>query len=176
MEDMTLRTERIELRAVRDEDVDRRGGDGHRNVCLDPPWPGELILDVVQDDIVYVEVLYRPTLCCGPMGNASLRGPQYGVDLRHFVLWLRTSHNPARDRRRADAPVPGSVNVRTGKAYLGAGYAPATINHRICIVTAQHPGAGSLPARSRSPRSRRRVRRRTPRGQPKLVSRAPLAA
>ena len=38
-------------------------GDGHRNVCLDAPWPGYLILDVVNDDIVYVEVLYRSPLC-----------------------------------------------------------------------------------------------------------------
>ena len=38
-------------------------GDGHRNVCLDPPWPGYLVLDVVQDSIVYVEVLYRSPLC-----------------------------------------------------------------------------------------------------------------
>jgi len=38
-------------------------GDGHRNVCLDAPWPGYLILDVVHDNIVYVEVLYRSPLC-----------------------------------------------------------------------------------------------------------------
>lgn len=37
-------------------------GDGHRNVCLDAPWPGYLILDVVHDDIMYVEVLYRSPL------------------------------------------------------------------------------------------------------------------
>jgi hypothetical protein len=37
-------------------------GNGHRNVCLDAPWPGYLILDVVHDDIVHVEVLYRPLL------------------------------------------------------------------------------------------------------------------
>lgn len=37
-------------------------GDGHRNVCLDAPWPGYLILDVVHDGIVYVEVLYRSPL------------------------------------------------------------------------------------------------------------------
>ncbi|MFG2039079.1 hypothetical protein [Dactylosporangium sp. NPDC048998] len=37
-------------------------GDGHRNVCLDAPWPGYLILDVLHDDIVYVEVLYRTPL------------------------------------------------------------------------------------------------------------------
>ncbi|MCZ7423759.1 hypothetical protein O7605_30050 [Verrucosispora sp. WMMA2121] len=38
-------------------------GDGHRNVCLDAPWPGHLILDVVHDEIRYVEVLYRLPLC-----------------------------------------------------------------------------------------------------------------
>lgn len=37
-------------------------GDGHRNVCLDAPWPGFLVLDVVDDDIAYVEVLYRSPL------------------------------------------------------------------------------------------------------------------
>jgi hypothetical protein len=37
-------------------------GNGHRNVCLDAPWPGYLILDVVHDTIVYVEVLYRSQL------------------------------------------------------------------------------------------------------------------
>ncbi|WP_395292432.1 site-specific integrase [Kitasatospora hibisci] len=40
------------------------------------------------------------------------------ADVRDFVLWLRTCHNPARDRRRPDAPVPGSLNARTGKPYL----------------------------------------------------------
>ena len=37
-------------------------GPGHRNVLLDPPWTGMLILDVVDDEIVYVEVLDRPPL------------------------------------------------------------------------------------------------------------------
>lgn len=37
-------------------------GDGHRNVCLDAPWPGYLILDVVDDNIMYVEVLHRSPL------------------------------------------------------------------------------------------------------------------
>jgi hypothetical protein len=34
-------------------------GPGHRNVLLQPPWSGELILDVVHHEIVFVEVLYR---------------------------------------------------------------------------------------------------------------------
>jgi len=37
-------------------------GPGHRNVLLDPPWAGYLILDVVEDEIVFVEVLYRTPL------------------------------------------------------------------------------------------------------------------
>jgi hypothetical protein len=37
-------------------------GPGHRNVLLDPPWTGMLILYVVDDEIVYVEVLDRPPL------------------------------------------------------------------------------------------------------------------
>jgi hypothetical protein len=37
-------------------------GPGHRNVSLSPAEPGYLILDVVDDAIMYVEVLYRPPL------------------------------------------------------------------------------------------------------------------
>jgi hypothetical protein len=37
-------------------------GPGHRNVGLSPSKPGYLILDVVNDAIMYVEVLYRPPL------------------------------------------------------------------------------------------------------------------
>ena len=37
-------------------------GSGHRNVCLSPAKPGYLILDVVNDAIMYVEVLYRSPL------------------------------------------------------------------------------------------------------------------
>ncbi|GIF69014.1 hypothetical protein Ais01nite_70490 [Asanoa ishikariensis] len=35
---------------------------GHRNLELPAPWPGYLILDVVDDEIVFVEVLYRSPL------------------------------------------------------------------------------------------------------------------
>jgi hypothetical protein len=37
-------------------------GTGHSNICLDPPWPGYLILDVLHDDIVHIEVLHRTPL------------------------------------------------------------------------------------------------------------------
>lgn len=37
-------------------------GPGHRNVALEAPWPGYLILDVVGGRIMYVEILYRAPL------------------------------------------------------------------------------------------------------------------
>jgi hypothetical protein len=37
-------------------------GPGHRNVGLSPSRPGMLILDVVDDHIMYVEVIDRPVL------------------------------------------------------------------------------------------------------------------
>ncbi|MFI5823761.1 hypothetical protein ACIA8I_32450 [Streptomyces rishiriensis] len=58
------------------------------------------------------------------------------VAVRDFVLWLRTCHNPARDRCRPDAPAPGTLNARTGKPYLRSGYAPATINHVVSVLAA----------------------------------------
>ncbi|MFF8601910.1 tyrosine-type recombinase/integrase [Streptomyces sp. NPDC015232] len=51
-----------------------------------------------------------------------------------IVGWLRTAPNPQRRRTRPDAPQPGSINPRTGKRYLKAGYAPATINHALTVV------------------------------------------
>lgn len=51
-----------------------------------------------------------------------------------IVGWLRTAPNPQRRRTRPDAPQPGSVNPRTGKRYLKAGYAPSTINHALTVV------------------------------------------
>ncbi|MEU0119081.1 tyrosine-type recombinase/integrase [Streptomyces bobili] len=51
-----------------------------------------------------------------------------------IVGWLRTAPNPQRRRTRPEAPQPGSVNPRTGKRYLKAGYAPTTINHALTVV------------------------------------------
>lgn len=51
-----------------------------------------------------------------------------------IVGWLRTAPNPQRRRTRPDAPQPGSVNPRTGKRYLKAGYDPSTINHALTVV------------------------------------------
>lgn len=49
--------------------------------------------------------------------------------------WLRSAANPQRQRHRADAPVAGTVNLRTGKASLCAGYAPRTINHALTVIS-----------------------------------------
>ncbi|WP_406136830.1 tyrosine-type recombinase/integrase [Streptomyces sp. NBC_01089] len=83
------------------------------------------------------------------------------VDVRDFVLWLRTCHNPARDRHRPDAPAPGPLNARTGKPYLKSGYAPATINHAVSVLaafydhhlqTGQGPLVSPVPPQSRDGR------------------------
>ena len=59
-------------------------------------------------------------------------------EVRDFVLWLRTAGNPARDRRRRGGPAPGSLNARTGKPYLREGYAPATLNHAVAVLSAYY--------------------------------------
>lgn len=53
---------------------------------------------------------------------------------RDFVLWMRESPNPQRERRRPGAPPAGSLNSRTGKPYLAARYAPTSINHALSVV------------------------------------------
>lgn len=70
-------------------------------------------------------------------------------DVAVIVGWLRTAPNPQRRRTRPDSPQPGSVNPRTGKRYLKAGYAPATINHALTVVASfydfhRHLGRGPL--------------------------------
>lgn len=83
-------------------------------------------------------------------------------DVRDFVLWLRTAHNPARDRSRPGAPAPGEVNARTGKPSLQAGYAPATINHAVAVLASfydYHVAAGSGPVVSPVPPLSRAGRR-----------------
>ena len=56
------------------------------------------------------------------------------TDVRDLVRWLRTAPNPQRERRRDSAPAPGTVNQRTGKRYLAAGYAATTINHQLAVL------------------------------------------
>ena len=63
--------------------------------------------------------------------------------------WLRTAPNPQRRRRDLQSAPPGTVNPRTGKPYLGAGYAPSTINHALSVVSGfysfhAHEGRGPV--------------------------------
>lgn len=146
-------------------DVDGEGGDRSvaglvvaRSGAVRPtreadlPW---VVLDGAGLAIEPVSDFLRELLACGN-GASSCRS--YGYDLlrwfrflaavempwdraqrgevRDFVLWLRTSVNPARERSRPDAPAPGAINARTGKPSLSAGYAPATINHALSVIAA----------------------------------------
>lgn len=70
------------------------------------------------------------------------------AEVATMVGWLRTARNPQRDRKRSGSP-PGSVNLKTGKPSLRAGYAPSTINHALTVVHgfySFHGRFGSGPA------------------------------
>lgn len=68
-------------------------------------------------------------------------------DVRDFVLWMKQATKP---RRRAPRKhIPGTVNPVTGKRYPGDGYASATINHNLSVISAfydfhVHAGSGPL--------------------------------
>lgn len=88
-----------------------------------------------------------------------------------MVGWLRTAKNPQRRRSNPASPPPGSVNPRTGKQYLRAGYAPTTINHTLTVVSgfyAFHRHYGRGPVVNPVPESvQRRMGPRPPQpGQP----------
>jgi len=51
-----------------------------------------------------------------------------------LVGWLRNAPNPQRRRWSRDSSPPGSVNLKTGKPALRAGYAPRTINHALTVI------------------------------------------
>lgn len=71
-------------------------------------------------------------------------------DVRDFVLWMRT----AAPTRPAGTRVPGSVNRRTGKRYLGRTFAPATINHNLAVISTfydHHVGQGTGPVVNPAP-------------------------
>jgi integrase len=57
------------------------------------------------------------------------------AEIRDLVLLLRQAENPQRTRSAASPPA-GSVNARTGKQYLAAGYASSSINHLQSSVSA----------------------------------------
>jgi integrase len=116
------------------------------------PW---VVTDAAQEPIAAISDFLQDFVACG---NSASSCRSYAFDLlrwwrflatvdvawdraqrsevRDFVLWLRTAHNPARERRRTEQAVSGSVNPRTGKQYLAPGYAPATINHALSVLAA----------------------------------------
>ena len=56
------------------------------------------------------------------------------AEVKLMVSWMRTADNPQRRRSNLSAPQAGSVNVKTGKPLLRAGYAASTINHAVTVV------------------------------------------
>jgi integrase len=56
------------------------------------------------------------------------------AEVAAMVGWLRAARNPQRERKRPGSASPGSVNLKTGKPSLRAGYAPSTINHTLTVV------------------------------------------
>jgi integrase len=113
--------------------------------------------------------------------------------VRDYVLQLRSSDNPYRHRQRVEAPAAGMLNPRTGKPSLAAGYAPATINHRLSVIAQYYeyhrvresgprlnpvlgPTAASRPNAHRTPDDRwihtRRApyRQKQPAGLPRAIT------
>jgi integrase len=145
-------------------EVARIGG-VHATSSTTLPW---VMIDAAEQPIAVIGEFLRDFVACGNSA-ASCRSYAYDLlrwwrflatlgvawdraergDVRDFVLWLRMAHNSARDRRRTDPSVSGSVDPRTGKQYLAPGYAPATINHALSVLAAfydfhQNTGNGPL--------------------------------
>jgi integrase/recombinase XerD len=63
------------------------------------------------------------------------------VQVRDYVLMLRSAENPQRSSRNSgDQGV--DINRRTGKPRRRSGYAPATINHRLAVLSSFYEFAG----------------------------------
>ena len=154
-----------------------RVGGVHATGSTTLPW---VVTDAAEQPIAVIGEFLRDFVACG---NSAASCRSYAFDLlrwfrflaavdvewqraqrgevRDFVLWLRVGHNPARDRHRPDPPAPGAVNPRTGKTSLRAGYAPATINHAVSVLSAfydfhllsgQGPVVSPVPPQSRDGR------------------------
>ncbi|MFJ1673126.1 tyrosine-type recombinase/integrase [Streptomyces bottropensis] len=101
-------------------------------------------------------------------------------DASALVGWLRVAPNPQRRRWDLNAPRPGSVNLRTGKPYLKAGYAPSTINHCLTVVSSfyayhRHYNRGPLVNPVPESRAQRRaLAHRAPDGEVPQFRRAQL--
>jgi integrase len=97
-----------------------------------------------------------------------------------MVGWLRVARNPQRERKRRGSAPAGSVNFKTGKPSLQAGYAPSTINHALTVVHgfyAFHGRFGDGPVVNPVPSSaqrRRALAHRSPLEPVPLLRRARL--
>jgi integrase len=97
-----------------------------------------------------------------------------------LVGWLRQAPNPQRRRRSPDSSPPGSVNLKTGKPALRAGYAPRTINHALTVICGYysfHSRFGAGPVLNSVPVSaerRRALAHRSPLEPVPVVRRARL--
>jgi len=97
-----------------------------------------------------------------------------------LVGWLRQAPNPQRRRRSPDSSPPGSVNLKTGKPALRAGYAPRTINHALTVICGYysfHSRFGDGPVLNPVPVSaerRRALAHRSPLEPAPVVRRARL--
>lgn len=97
-----------------------------------------------------------------------------------LVGWLHVARNPRRERMRPGSAPAGSVNLKTGKPSLRAGYAPSTINHALTVVHgfyAFHGRFGAGPVVNPVPVSaqrRRALAHRSPLKPGSVVRRARL--
>ncbi|MFD6658548.1 hypothetical protein ACFWEB_25795 [Streptomyces parvus] len=168
---------------VRDELVEGRRAIPHlgRVVEMNRAHPPYAVLDPSGAEVEPV-TMYLRDLALGDSSPLTCRSYGYGM-LRWFRLlwllgigweratesevavltgWLRSAANPQRLRRRANAPAAGTVNLRTGKGSLSAGYAPRTINHALTVISGfyefhAHHGRGPVVNPVPSSTQRRRI-------------------
>lgn len=100
-------------------------------------------------------------------------------DVEAMVGWMRSAANPQRRRSAQSVSEPGSVNLKTGKRVLSAGYAPATINHALTVVYGfyeHHLLYGNGPLVNPVPASpdRRRIQQNSPLDPGPRLRRAPM--
>ncbi|WEH18490.1 site-specific integrase [Streptomyces sp. VNUA24] len=186
---------------VHDELMEGRGAIPRlgRVVEVNRAHPPYAMLDAAGAEVEPVTAFLRD-LALGDSSPLTCRSYGYGM-LRWFRLlwllgtgweratesevavltgWLRSAANPQRQRQRADAPVAGTVNLRTGKASLCAGYAPRTINHALTVISGFyefHAHQGRGPVVNPVPHSaqrRRALGHRSPLEPTPVVGRARL--
>ncbi|MFF3252715.1 tyrosine-type recombinase/integrase [Actinacidiphila glaucinigra] len=152
------------------------------------------------DDEIGQATMYLRDLALNDCSPLTVRSYGYGL-LRWFRLlwlldvswekateaevavlagWMRAASNPQRQRQTVGGAAPGSVNLRTGKPVLRAGYAPRTINHALSVVSGfyefhAHQGNGPVvnPVPI-SPQMRRALAHRSPLETRPVVGRARL--